>query len=484
MSSPPQAAPTGDSCKNIVLLPSELLNVICGYIPRSELKSLRLMCLKLNQSASRSLYRQVFVRTSYHNYLKLEKIAKHPVLSTYIRVISYDPCMLINRAKRPSLEHCIQSHLVGRIPRIDLETLYRQWELAVSDEEAGARLHRETGLLSNIVWRLSGLCGIEYHAKNDGLTTSGLSGITGPFWLPEGIFTRSKTPKMCSQFWTLLQSLDDAGLVTMQAATSSNVSARLSNVKTLKLAFDNTNMRSAPTLCLTLILSRCPALRSLQLEFSPTRDCTFAVQGGRIKLAQFLLPTHQWDRLQSLSLKSLKAAGSDLEALLLRHSGTLRSLELSDIILYPISASQAEGTLSPSGTVTENHSHKGEVEDVGSWLDMIEFLRTSLNLADMAFSGILTNDRNEAWIVTPGITIHQDCLKRRIERYICHLGEENPIIQRWLSPDEREMQTRGDGLDTRSRPVPCIVEDASWRLGKEWLPRRPVIRNVSSVRGY
>jgi hypothetical protein len=71
-------------------LPTEILSSICSYLPRSDLRALRLTSRPFLLAAERKLFQTINLRLTLISFERLLDIAEHRRLSTYVRYIYYD----------------------------------------------------------------------------------------------------------------------------------------------------------------------------------------------------------------------------------------------------------------------------------------------------------------------------------------------------------------------------------------------------------
>jgi hypothetical protein len=142
-----------------------------------------------------------------------------------------------------------------------------------------------------------------------------------------------------------------------------------------------------------------------------------------------------WPNLTKLRIAGVNVDGKSLLELLLRHSATLRSLELANISLWG----------------------GGEFGTVGiSWITVFQTLREKLSLDRVNFSGGLLNGGWDGWELSSKISPYG--LKDRIEYYIIH-GGECP-----LPMDDIEHL----GEPERIRMLAALPGDASWRYEEDY----------------
>ncbi|KAL5326411.1 hypothetical protein ACEPPN_004096 [Leptodophora sp. 'Broadleaf-Isolate-01'] len=482
-------------------LPPEILTAICSHLPRPQLKNVRLTSKTFNSIASAFLFRIAYLSVGIKSFRNLQSIAHHPSLCQHVRVISYDPWRMKNTSKAVVAESNGSIDMFEAWKLYDLERglrrsnlgeerlrpLFENWRARVADVEA-LRSEVEFEMLIDIMSRLPALQGLQY----DLFATGELHPYSGSDKSVWEISTeanekrhngRRRTRKQDYQedvFWKLLETAhaaDRTDHMTKIKAADMNLrnweskgsianpkSMVLPNLTAIDLQFELCIAMAGP--CLQRILVEAPLLQHLALSFK-TLDSACYRAHRYVRLSDFVPRDQCWRHLKHISFQHLVTPEAGLRDFLQRHGNSLKSLELKDILLHP-------GDNVMHMLDEESIGDRKGNEEVGSWLDMIEFLRTSLSLSRMKFGGILANGRNEAWKVSgprmdiPGM-VYEDYLKPRIEKYI-RVGGKNPIE---LVPTDRVMAEvpTDNKFDTRGLEIPYIWEDDSWRLSVVELPR-------------
>ncbi|XMA08694.1 hypothetical protein WAI453_001485 [Rhynchosporium graminicola] len=486
---------------HIVDLPFEILTSICSYLPRRELKHARLTSKKLNQVASIFLFRILYLGAEERTFENTRGIANDPSLCHLVRILShcpwrlkghgsplYKPLDIFNIWKTNILEPRLRT---VDLSDIQLRYLFSRWREHIGHDLLA--VVKEFDALVDIMSKLPALHGLQHEF----LTTGELHANSGDVKSLWELSTRAEAEasdyvnqeirqsnEFCD-FWTFLEAAHVAGRqndVTKLKASGLELNLwiakreesiythmALPRLTTVDLEFERCRSMSKPHL--RDLLEGAPLLDHLalcfnSLDFPNYRYCT------NIRLSDITAKDHHWTSLRHLSLRHVATSDAEIRGFLKIHRNSLRSLELGDILLHP--GDEELGMVEePSTDFQELKSN----EEVGSWLDMIEFLRTSLSLSRMKFRGILGNGRNEAWKVSEefpdvlGEKLYADYLKPRIERYICMRGE-NPI--RHVPRDQATAETRPmiSELDNRGLPIPSIFEDDTWQMAVLELPRR------------
>ncbi|PVH82326.1 hypothetical protein DL98DRAFT_530420 [Cadophora sp. DSE1049] len=488
-------------------LPPEILTAICSHLPRPDLQRARLACKKLNSIASPFLFRITFLKVGIKSFRRLQNIANDAVLGNYVRVISYDPYIMKNTSARVAAETAGPVDMFelwkmydmerglrrSKLPDERLRPLFDKWLARVADLEA-LPLSVEIDMLIEIMSKLPMLQGLQY----DLFATGELHTYSGEDQSPWEVSTAANEDNSGSSrrrqrqnenrhqdraFWTLLHAayatcrseymkkIKAAGmdlrvwdLVGRKANPESMI---LPNLIGIDLQFELSYGNGISDLSLKHILSNAPLLQHIALSIK-TLDSTSYRYTRHARISDFIAEDQCWKDLKHVAFEHLVTTDADLRSLLARHQKSLRSLELKHILLHP-----GDNVIRMDDDEEDPKDRKGN-EEVGSWLDMIEFLRTTLSLGRMKFGGILANGRNEAWKIGPPRTDipqmpYSSFLKQKIETYVCK-GGTNPIDR---VPTDRVVAEgpKDNKFDTRGLQIPYIWEDETWRLSVVELPR-------------
>lgn len=221
------------------------------------------------------------------------------------------------------------------------------------------------------------------------------------------------------------------------------------SLQLLSLEFANMNSRLlAPHRALATFLIRAPNLRSLHVALWDYTDVTS--HPARFAPSKFFNYNLQWKHLKDLSLSHMVLSPQRLEQLLLRHSRTLRTLELSHMTLH-------------HGSEPISDSSKA------LWISMIVFLSQSMSLDRVSLVGYFTTDTNEAWSTVGRKKTeyidpprHEGCLLDRIEHFIIK-GGPCPF-----SP-KLDVNSTQDGRTWNPEHSWTWKEDDTWNLATFWL---------------
>lgn len=92
-------------------VPQEILQLICEYVGRSDLKSVRLACKELNDAAEISLFRHIYLRRNMDSFCRLRMIVCTPHLAKIVKGIAYSGKMLHCYLEDPNFDEWYREHL-------------------------------------------------------------------------------------------------------------------------------------------------------------------------------------------------------------------------------------------------------------------------------------------------------------------------------------------------------------------------------------
>ena len=169
-----------------------------------------------------------------------------------------------------------------------------------------------------------------------------------------------------------------------------------------------------------------------------------------LRLPEVLNAGAHWPDLKRLKLQGLKAKSISLVEMLAAHATTLRSLELADIYF-------------------ESYKRNGK-EYHGSWMDMILFLESDLNLTAVRLAGQLCNSLDEVWQLDEPLGIErlssdEKYLKYRIERFITEGG---PCPIQVLPDNEQQNNGRGNRMNYAKDWTCRIFQSSKKLVVSEW----------------
>ncbi|KUJ11172.1 uncharacterized protein LY89DRAFT_238950 [Mollisia scopiformis] len=445
-------------------LPPELWAYICEDLSRKDLRNLRLVCRYLQDCTAPALFKTVFLKVSLDSFANLQKISEHPVFSRSVRYIYYDGRILAPFLLNCEFQDWRQNYLDARMyARYNAfgskqrHNVYLAFINHTSGQEYIRKGTHEKEMLSQYLSRLPGLCGIfvqssEYNSLCPGAFTKPTNS-TNPILLKtftEPEFYRQQNDEY---FWSLfeaatsnpqLSELSGVGLDirqwTLRANLSMELSQRVPNIRRLKLEFSG---QPKDFSSFERVLIRLPSLESLRISFTYIDSSEYLEAPVRSNL---LNEQMHWKRLRHLSLQAIPTGSQHLKTFLAKHSNSLRSLELGDIIFVPD---------------PENPDAKD-----ATWIDFILFLCDELTLNNVKFSGTLYAGRNEKWTIPESpfqyhMPFHPGNLRFRIEQYITHNSYACPFT----SIEHRGKDSSGNGgfLESHSSRWKW-TPDASWVL--------------------
>ena len=94
-----------------MIVPQEILQSICKYADRSELKIVRLVCKEFNDAAEISLFRHIYLRRNMDSFCRLRMIASTPHLAKLVKSLAYSGKMLQCSAEDPDFDTWCRRHL-------------------------------------------------------------------------------------------------------------------------------------------------------------------------------------------------------------------------------------------------------------------------------------------------------------------------------------------------------------------------------------
>lgn len=457
--------------QSVIQLPPEVMDLVCEYLPRPDLRALRTAFKSAQLSAELILFRTIYLQFNRASFERLQKIADHPRLRKFVRFLDYDGRQVrpdsvgkgvgkwveLNAGQGIGLHGEQKKKFLAQFAAEDLQRFYASYLLYVSGQEFLLRNGNSKRLLSNTIPKLPGLQGVRYSAPSSyrtrGRKIPSLHDLIAQDILevPDGLWANS-----LDNFWHLLEpfcfSTNDAQLVSIRgsdldfvtwnkrAATLSEHFQDLSPLRYLSLDFHIVYHQPWSTSELSKLLVHLPELQSLRLSFG---GCLSFTNSENANLEDIMGGSRRWTSLKSLSLQAIVTSDKFLRGFLTSHAKTLRWLELSYTNLWE-----------PSHDLSEDWD--GEEPEVVSFLELFQFLQETMSLEHVRFNENFSNTWNEAWTSPePDDRDHYpyDCLKYRIERFITN-GEPFPF--RELSDDDKGAGFYG---------VPFAYEqDFSWRF--------------------
>lgn len=394
---------------SIKTTPQEILQLICRSLARLDLKSVRLVSRELNRAAEVSLYRRIFLRRNIDSFCKLRMIASKPHLAKLVKTLTYSGKMLHHLDGELAFdlwcEHKICEGLERPIIKEDVAIFRQQFTLSELQDcyHKYCRLYRSEELMQ------------KFDAEGEDLIMlfDKLPQIEEVCFGPHDIFSTPMGPVSLDHFSSVGKKMlvepafgqaYHVGQFTALLAAAHKNDRRLRIIKGLDLQWElfqqsdetlammSANMSHCEHLALDIIwthrrkneaaiawmMSNPPRLRVLELNFgSLSFGYGIASTQTVIRLSSLFVHQTHWPHLTTLKLQGISGSDVDLKKLLLAHAATLRSLEFAYMNLEP-------------------HESQGMVHHC-SWVALILFLHESLNLEEMCFRGLLTNQWNEVW---------------------------------------------------------------------------------------
>ena len=419
---------------SLIGIPPEIVGSICNRLPREDLRNVRLVSRRLNGAAQRLLFHTVFLKINPSSFGKLSNISNHEVLRLHVRNISLDGRGL-GWAEASSFERWLNDktgagigvsyhksdRFLSLFSREQLGDYFSSFSRYTKIVQALVlNENNEMVWLRKTVGRFPRLSTVEYSEikqileKGSELKPLGSQRIR--IKPEEGLGHRDK------HFWMLALAVfhpqQHPSVTELRGEMLKHENARkwaqiipqlqLAGLLRLSLEFVcEHHWSQGPNWALADFLTRAPSLISLRLSYG---DC------GGLRINPALLPRSRilecplyWEHLCKLSLSCMVVSPSVLQQLLLRHSATLKSLELSFMALH----------------------HNGESivgEARALWIMMIRFLSRSMSLEHVNLFGYFTTNTNESWSIGcgGGATLnrrrYEGCLLDQIEHFITHGG--------------------------------------------------------------
>ncbi|EFY97483.1 hypothetical protein X797_007170 [Metarhizium robertsii] len=453
-------------------LPFEVLGMMCAFLPRADLKALRLVSRAFDGPSLSTLFRTVYLRVHLGSFEKLQTISRSEKLSKHVRYISYDGRILDASTVSPDFAHWRANtacsglfHLVDtdfllqKFSQEELHDFYQNYYQFLSDQQHMLKGDNENRMLRDALQNLPRLLGVEcmmpdlYEERHPyeprpKVTWNSLSAVAQKILAePDSIHGELESAR---HFWALLQSACLAGHAERlthvrgeymdlncwhDAAASSlaNYHGSFSSLQHLSLIFrpHKGNLGGEAT-HIVAIIARAPSLRSLLLSFE------FRGEDDVMPFSELVGPDLQLHHLHSLSLNGLAMPEAHMRDGLRALRETLRSLELAYMVLHP-----------------------------GSCIRFIEFLSKEMTLDHVKFDSFFSNSSDERWVVRdedygpwPALARvaarhSRKFLVDRVERFITGRGKyPNPFTPR---------KKRGGDLEKYGYSLPwAFKQDKSW----------------------
>ncbi|KID86608.1 F-box domain, Skp2-like protein [Metarhizium guizhouense ARSEF 977] len=457
-------------------LPFEVLGMICAFLPRADLKALRLVSRAFDGPSLSTLFRTVYLKVHLGSFEKLQDISRSEKLSKHVRYISYDCRVLDDSAVSPDFAHWVANtacsglchrpdvrFFVQQFTQEELHGFYQNYHQFLSDQQHMLKGDNENRMLRDALQNLPRLLGVESRMPapqelppKQAWTQNSLSTVAQKILVEPDMLYGGEL-EATRHFWALLQSACLAGHAERlthvhgecmelnswrDAAASSlaNYHGSFSSLQHLSLTFDDYEYSDEAVDHIADIIARAPSLRSLLLSFD---------RGDFMPFSKLVCPDVQLHHLRSLSLYGLCVTEAQLRDGLGAFRGTLRSLELADMYFCP-----------------------------GSWILFFKFLNKEMTLDHVKLYSGFSNYFDEEWTVRdehysplPALAgasarDSRKYLVYRIERFITGRG-------RYPDPFTPRKKRDGD-LEKYGYSLPWAFEqDRSWYHSDTlWLARK------------
>ena len=407
---------------------------ICSHLPSQFLKRVRLVCKALNLSAERALFRLFWLRPNIDSFRKLDLISRHHVLRNHVTAIHHSREMVYhyrdfdewNRqlGGEINLSWDSRDSLREQFTLEDLRYHYLKYRHYIEGQTYISTGDNAKLWLVKAFEKMPQIDTIEYVRRDvkpqvqtgEPIPASSLSAI-GREILSEPCHIGLTQDDQARQFIALVQAAFRSckNLTTIKGfhldwkifAEPDRGQILLDSVRHVQhliLTISNYPIYGSEGRRkeLARVIANAPDLKTLELYFGclPPESPEHVLD-----LNQLLTYRVHWPILQRLVLQGFCTTEEVFKKFLNEHAPSLKSLELSNMIFALF----------------------GRGDDIacsGSFLSLIQFLRVSLKLEHMKFSGAFTNHWDEGWIVNRGnaYTHDKSCMKYWIERYIVDGG--------------------------------------------------------------
>ncbi|KFG77581.1 hypothetical protein MANI_016413 [Metarhizium anisopliae] len=383
-------------------LPFEVLEMMCAFLPRADLKALRLVSRAFDGPSLSTLFRTVYLKVHLGSFEKLLDISRSEKLNKHVRYISYD-CRVLDASRvSPDFAHwvaetackglCNRYHVASFVQQFtqeELDGFYQNYRQFQSDQQHMLKDDNENRMLRDALQNLPRLLGVESRMP-DPREMSTVRPPSERAWSQNSLSTVAQKilvepPRLeggeleaTRHFWALLQSAFLAGHAerlthihgeymelnswrdAAAASSLANYDGGFPSLQHLSLSFIDYEHSDEATDYIGGIIADAPSLRSLLLYFD---------FGDYMPFCELIWPDVELHHLRSLSLYGLCVTETQLRDGLGAFRGTLRSLELADMSFIP-----------------------------GSWVLFFRFLSKEMTLDHVKLYGGLGNYRDEEWI--------------------------------------------------------------------------------------
>jgi hypothetical protein len=459
------------------LLPAEVIDIICQYLARPDLRVLRIASKHTQPSAERVLFRTIYLHFNLKSFKRLESIIEHSRLREYVRVLDYDGRQVgdesvggdagvwkqRNAGQGMGFLSEDRQRFASRFNRQRRREFYVAYLEYISGQQFLLDDDNSKRLLASAILKIPGLQSIRYSAACSApsyLAPFAWNG-TLPRWedlspIAQEILEEPEGYRSfgIANFWHLVEPLcgstvnpkllsihgKDMELIRWNQTANRifpNGFRNFSSLEHLGLEFNSNIYPRGSQSKLSEVFLHLPALRSLRLAFSP-------IQPDDMKraenLEEILGKASPFPHLQSFSIEGVKAPYNFLLTFLSNHSQTLRSVKLSHISLWDPAPQLLQSDDSDTAAPKPN---------TGSFFALFWFMRRTLSLEQVKFNGSLCNASSGVYSSSEldrrGKAWKHDCIKYKIERFITK-GKEWPLF--WEEGDKGdymdEYATQGD----------------------------------------
>lgn len=428
--------------------PPEIMDEICQQLAAPELKAARLVCRSFNPVAEKYLFRQILVKINLSSFRKLAFISRHPTLCHHVRMVHYDgkllPRKFRNRNswlrggigyivapfKTDPVKYTNAVEFQNQLTLVELEYHHMQYCAFLDSQDRLLGENEETWLADAFAC-FKNLESVVYgETTKDCLLHATCRQKKSMNWRTMSTTAKETLIEPQSHIDTESNAFSFAALLEASRAEPGRVKSIEASVTWPILALKPSAFAdSARTLRhltlevswfhgqgswtgdhLAMIIGSASMLQTLRLSIKRHESFKNNDMLPSVELEDLLVYRGHWPCLETFRMTGIVASDSALRKFLEAHANTLRSLELCDTSLCPLSSE--------------------------SWVAMIAFLQQSLHLTHIHFDGCLwsVNDcweartehyyeRHPGKLPRPIIPFPQDCLKKKIERYIVYGGQ-------------------------------------------------------------
>jgi hypothetical protein len=422
-------------------LPPELISSVCEYLQdRTDLRNVRLLNPAFNGAARRILFHTLYLTVNLSSFEKLQKIARHETLRYLVEVIDYDGVELarfrIPRFKKWLDEHATYGMGIPRDKRAQFLARFTQEQLHTYHDNFCRFLGGQERLLEAgnvLTWLTEALRGLPRLSVLNLIEMPTMEPISDPelqpleAWAPlarqilaEPVeFDAEDKPRnqhfgelllaaVCCTFYNKhFKSLRTVNKWLISRSSQSKleyphrvreIHGRALDPETFHVLFDIIPQLALEDLeglsleffflssdspsnnaAIVQLLQHTSELQSLRISFSDFPDMDYP---EKFHLTTLLDSDFQWSCLKHLSLQSLVTETSRLKSLLIRHSKTLRSLELSHITLH---CRENGGGWALKGL------------ERTPWISTIHLLSEQMSLESIKLEGYFASDTRGNW---------------------------------------------------------------------------------------